>query len=267
MRKSWLLLSSLMLAVVLVGAGGCAPAEAMSGSLPSVPAPVRAADAEERLGLICSQQNVGMWVSGVGKAMAIPDIALLRLGIEAEASTVAEAQREAVESMNKVMKELKSSGISDKDIQTQRFSVSPIRRWIKNENREEIIGYRVTNIVVAKIRDIDKAGSVIDAVTGAAGDLTRIQDISFTVDDPTPYYEKAREKAVADAMAKAIQIADLAGIGLGKPIYISEGTVYVPPVRDVYMKGEAMAEAPAPTPISVGELEFQLTVNMVYEID
>ena len=170
MRKSWLLLSCLMLAVVLVGTGGCAPAEAMSSSSPSVSAPVGAANVGEGLGLICSQQNVGMWVTGVGKAVAVPDVALLRLGIESEASTVAEAQRKAAESMNKVMKALKSGGVSEQDIQTQRFSVYAVRKWIENENREEIIGYRVTNIVVAKIRDIDKAGIVIDAVAGAAGD-------------------------------------------------------------------------------------------------
>ena len=72
---------------------------------------------------------------------------------------------------------------------------------------------------------------------------------------------------MADAMAKALQIADLAGIELGKPLYISEGTVYVPPIRDMYMKAEVMDGAPAPTSISAGELEFQLTVQIVYDID
>jgi len=185
--------------------------------------------------------------------------------VEAQAPSVAQAQSDAAGAMDKVMKALAGNGVQDKDIQTQQFSIYPIIRWIEEENREEIIGYRVTNMVTAKIRALDKTGIIIDAVAEAGGDLTRINDISFAVDDPTPYYKEAREKAVKDAVARAKEIAEAAGIKLGKPIYISEGTVYVPsPVRY-----EAFAkEAPAPpTPVSPGELEIKLTVQMVYEID
>ena len=197
--------------------------------------------------------------------MAAPDIALLRLGIEAEAKTVAEAQREAAEAMNEIMKALERHGVSEKDIQTQRFSIYPVWRWFDDRDRQEIVGYRVSNIVVVKIREVDKAGIIIDAVVKAGGNLTRVEDISFTVDDPSPYYTEAREKAVENAMAKAKQIAEVAGVKLGKLIYISEGATYVPPIRDFY-KGEATTGAPLPTPVSPGEMEFQLTVYMVYEI-
>lgn len=265
MRKLWLLQSSLMLAAVLVVAGGCAPVDVERGSSPSISARAEAAEFGGHLGIILSQQNVGLQVAGEGKVTAVPDIALLRLGVEAEAETVAEAQRRAAEAMNKVIKVLKGNDVSEKDIQTQRFSIYPVRRWFDREDREEIVGYRVTNIVVAKIREVDKAGTVVDAVAEAGGDLTRIETISFAVDEPGPYYEEAREKAVEDAMMKAKQMADVAGVKLGKAIYISEGTAYVPPIRDLYKEGAA-APVPPPTPISPGELEFQVTVLMVYEI-
>ena len=266
MRKSWLLLFSLILAVVVVGVGGCAPADLGRASPPCISEWVEAAEFGGDLGIIFSQQNVGLAAIGEGKVTAVPDVALLRLGVEAEAPTVAGAQREAAEVMDNVIKALRGNGVSEKDIQTQRFSIYPVRRWIERENKDEVIGYRVTNIVVAKIREVDKAGTVIDAVAEAGGDLTRVEDISFSVDDPTPYYKEAREKAVEDAMGKAEQIADVAGVELGKPIYISESAAYVPPVRELYKEG-AMAPAAYETPISPGELEFQLTVQMVYEID
>jgi len=267
MKKFYLLVSSLLLVVVLLVAGGCAPAGVEPDSLPFVSEWAEGAELGGNLGIIFSQQNVGLAVTGKGEVMAVPDIALLRLGIEAEAKTIASAQREAAEAMDNVMKALKGNGVSEKDIQTLRFSIYPIRRWIDNEDREEIIGYRVTNVVVAKIRQVDKAGTIIDAVAEAGGDLTRVQDISFTVDDPEPYYREARKKAIEAAMAKAKQMADVAGIELGKPIYISEGITYMPSIRaDVY-KGEAAALAPSPTPISPGELELQLTIQMVYKIN
>ena len=267
MMKFRLLLFSFMLAAILTGASSCTSAGDKRGFSPSISDWMETAEFGEHFGIIYSQQEVGLWTTGEGKVTAVPDMALLRLGIEAEAKTVAKAQRDAAEAMDRVMKALKSNGVSEKDTQTQQFSIYPVRRWLDDEKREEVIGYRVTNMLVAKIREIEKAGTIIDAVAEAGGDLARIENISFTVDDPTPYYKEAREKAIEDAMAKAKQIADVAGIELGKLIYVSEGSVYMPPVRDIYMKGESIAPSPSPTPISPGELEFQLIVNMVYEID
>lgn len=261
MKKVWLMLSSVVLLVLLVGAGGCYPVQ--TGATPAF---VGEAKLGGPFGVIWSQQQTGVWVTGEGKVKATPDTALLNLGIESQATTVAQAQQQAAAAMDAVMKALKGNGVADKDIQTQRFSIYPVRKWIEKEEREVIVGYRVSNTVIAKIREIDKAGGIIDAVAQAGGDMTRVDDISFTVDDPTSYYRQARDKAVADAIAKAKQIAGASGVKLGKLLYVSEGTVYTSPVvRNVYM--EAAKSAPAPTPISPGEMEFQLNVQMVYEID
>ncbi len=263
MHKFWLILSGVMLVVILIGAGGCVVGEGAQVSPPTITGYVGTPDFG---GVIYSQQQVGLWVTGEGKSNATPDLVLLSLGIEAEAKTVAQAQRDAAQAMDEVMKALKANGVAEKDIQTQRFSIYPVRKWIEDEQREIIIGYRVTNIVFAKIRQIDKAGPVIDAVAQAGGDLTRIDNIGFTIDDPTPYYKEARAKAIEDAIAKARQMADSADIKLGKLLYISESTPYVPPVvvRDFVMKAEGAA--PPTTPISPGELEIQVTVQMVYDI-
>jgi uncharacterized protein YggE len=208
-----------------------------------------------------NSQQQGIWVTGEGKVSVIPDIATLSLGVSAQAASVAEAQSQAAEAMNSVMTALSDNGVAEKDIQTQRFSIDQVTRWDDKNQQEVVIGYRVTNMVTAKIREIDKAGAIIDAVAAAGGDLTRINSISFSVDDPTPYYKEAREKAMADAKAKAEQLAKLAGVGLGKPTYISEGTV-----SPVYFRA-IEAAAPAPTPISPGELELTLTVQVAYDID
>jgi len=266
MRKVWLLLSSLILVAVLIGAGGCVIGGADRVSPPAISAYVEVPEFGGPFGIIYSQQQVGLWVTGEGKAMATPDVVLLSLGIESEAKTVAQAQRDVAEAMDGVMKALKSNGVAEKDIQTQRFSIYPVRKWIEDEQREIIIGYRVTNIVVAKIRQVDKAGTIIDDVAEAGGDLTRIDSIGFAVDDPTPYYKEARAKAVGDAIAKAKQMAQVADIKLGKLLYISEGTQYVPPVVVRNYATKAEGAAPPPTSISPGELEIRVTVQMVYDI-
>jgi uncharacterized protein YggE len=232
MKKTWWLIPCLLL-VLALAAVGCA----RGGSVTVAP-----------------QQQSGIWVTGQGEVMAVPDIAELRLGVEVQAGTVAEAQAEASEAMDRVEQALKDNGVADKDIQTQQFSIYPVTKWISDRDEEEIVGYRVTNIVVAKIREVDKAGAIIDAVAEAGGDFTRIQGISFDVDDKTSYYAQARAKAVEDASDKATQLAELAGVGLGKATYISEGAAYYA-ARTV-----DFAEAAAPTPISPGELEITVYV-------
>ena len=245
MKRNCLLVISLALVLAMVGLCGCTPGNTTIGTVD------------------LNNQQEGIWVNGEGKVTVTPDIASLMLGITAQAKTVAEAQSQAAEAMNKKMTALTDNGIAKKDIQTQHFSIDQVTRWDDEKQEEIVIGYRVTNMVNAKIREIDKAGSIIDAVAAVGGDLTRINNISFSVDDPSPYYKEAREKAMADAKAKAEQLADLSGVKLGKPTYISEGTIYPIYTRTMY---EAAGAAPAPTPISAGEMELTLNVQVTYAI-
>lgn len=257
MKRRLLLAVGLALIVIVVGAVGCYGDFGFPES-ESTPTP------PESSGIILSQQSTGIWVAGEGKVSVVPDVAILSLGIEAQEETVAEAQQQAAEAMEAVMAVLDDHGIAKKDIKTQYFSIYPVRRW--ENNKEILIGYRVTNMVSVKIRKMDDTGVIIDAVAEAGGDYTRINTISFTVDNPSDYYEEAREKAMADAEAKAKQLADLAGVDLGKPTYISGGGGYIPVPRDYYLKAEGVSAEPT-TPISPGETEVRLTVQVVYSIE
>ena len=251
MKKIWLLVVSLALVLAVVGLSGCSPGRLAVGEIKE---------------LNLSSQQQGIWVAGEGKVSVVPDVVTLRLGIEAQEASVAEAQTKGSEAMNRVMDALTDNGVAEKDIQTQYFRIRQVTRWDDVKQEEVVVGYRVTNMVTAKIRDIDKAGPIIDAVAAAGGDLTRIDNIDFSIDDPSEYYEEARQEAMADAEAKAKHLATLAGVTLGKPTYISEG-VQVPPIvypRVVYE--QAPIPAPAPPPISPGEMEISLTLQVAYAI-
>lgn len=263
MKRTWLVIISLLV-VVAIAATGCVVREKTQSS--AIPFAV---GTEERgivmqPGVIFSQQQVGVWVNGEGKAAAAPDVAILSLGVEAERPTVDEARAVAAKAMDDVMKVLTGKGVDKKDIQTSQYSIYPVWRWNNAREEQELVGYNVTNMVTVKVRKIDTAGEVIDAVAQAAGDVVRINNINFTVDDPDQYYKEAREKAIKNAQEKAQQMAAAAGVKLGALIYMSESTGYVPVMREAYMKAD-MAGAPAPeTPISPGELEYTVSVQMVY---
>ena len=208
----------------------------------------------------------GIQVSGYGELTLVPDLSTLRLGIVSQEDSVAEAQAEASKAMNKVMAALKAHGVAEKDIQTKCFSISQRTRWDPDTYQEIVIGYEVRNIVSAKIRNMDEVGPIIDAAAEAGGDLTRIEGVSFSVEEPSSYYKELREKAMADAQAKAEQIAEFYGITLGKPTHISEESIPIIPIWDVYYRSVAGEGEIAPTPISAGETELSLSIYVTYAI-
>ncbi len=286
MKRGFILTMSLILAAVLLIAGllGCnsgnptnttpptAPAPAAPTTTPTPTAPTPAVSPEVNVAL--NTQAEGIWVSGTGKVAVSPDIAMLRLGIETQEVRVSEAQAKASEAMDKVMAALTESGVAEKDMQTQNFRIRQRTRWDEEQQQEVVVGYRVTNDVVAKIRDMEKIGDIIDAVVAAGGDFTRIDDLGFSVEDPSAYYDEAREKAMADAKAKAEKTAGLAGMKLGEPTYINESAItpYLGGMGYEMMAAPMPAPAPAPiiveTPsISPGEIEIRVNMQIAYSID
>ena len=245
MKKKWLWALGLALVLPIVTLCGCST---------------------ELSNVQLSSQQKGIWVTGTGEVTVVPDIATLRLGIAAEAATVDEAQSQAAEAMDKVMAALKDNGVAKKDIQTQYFNIRQVTKWDRIKEEEIVVGYRVTNMVTAKIREVDKAGTIIDAVAEAGGDFTRVDSISFSVDEPSAYHEEARQKAMVDAKAKAEHLAKLGGVSLGKPTFISESIQMPPPIYRVAVPEAVPMPAPAPTPISPGEMEISLTVQVAYAI-
>ena len=262
LRNPMGLLGVMALLVMVMAMSACAPSPAIVYQGPP------AATASSSGGIIVSQQSLGLWVNGNGKAMGAPDVVVLTLGVQSQDKTVAVAQKAAVDAMNGIMQVLKGAGIADKDVQTTQYNVEQQTRWDDKQQTAVVIGYQVTNTLTVKIRDLSKAGSIIDQAAAAGGDLIRVNGISFMVDDPSPLFKVAREKAIQNATDKAQQMAAASGVKLGKLIYISESNPYVPVVQNTYMKlSEAAGAVPAPTPISAGELEFQSNVQLVYSID
>ena len=257
-KMKWKLLAAVCLAMITItiGVTGC---ESLSPPSAAKPEATSAS-------VLFSQQNTGIWVTGEGKVTIIPDVAILSLGVEAQSTTVAEAQGQAATAMAAIVAALDGYEIAEKDVKTRHFSIIPVRRWAEDKGQEILIGYRVTNTITVKVREIDNTGAIIDAVARAGGDDTRINSLSFTVDDPTAYHQEAREKAMADAEAKARQLADLGNVKLGAPTYINESGGYTPVVREDYA-GMAITAPTAPTSISPGETEISLSVQVVYGIE
>lgn len=204
-------------------------------------------------------EPAGVTVSGAGSAFGVPDVAVLTLGVEAEAATVEEARGQAAGSMEGMVQALKDGGVTNDDIQTTRFSVQP--RYDLENDRQMLRGFLVTNIVTAKLREIDKTGELVDAALTAGGDLSRVDSLTFTIDDPSTLETEARRLAVDEARQRAETLADAAAAELGRVLSITESGGAVP-----VFAGEGAARDEGVTPIEPGELEVQVQVQVVYEL-
>jgi len=207
-------------------------------------------------------QPQGITVSGQGSVTADPDTALLSLGVSVLADTAREARDRAAGAMKDLLDSLKSNGIDEKDINTTQFSLNPEYDY-SGGGPPRLKGYRVTNMVSIKVRDLDRVPEVIDEAVDAVGDPLQISGVSFTVDDPKSLLSQARAEAMADAGAKARELAQLGEVGLGKPIAISETSGGGPPV--VFDTFRLPATGPS-TPIQPGQLDVTVNIQVTYGI-
>ena len=163
-------------------------------------------------------------VVGTGKVSLIPDIAQVNVGAEARADTVSEAKAEVDHQMVAIHTALEEMGIDEKDIQTSHYSIH-YERELKPVVQEGPIvegqeGYRVSNILRVTVRDVEKAGDVVDAAVEAGAN--QVHGVTFTVSDEGNWQGQAREKAMADASERAGELADLVDLELGEVLSVSE---------------------------------------------
>ena len=216
----------------------------------------------------------GIWVTGQATITVEPDLALLTIGVETRAETVADARAEAADAMEAIVEAVNEHGLEEEDVQTQSFNIWPeyvypeIGSGEIRSRQPVLVGYTVRNTAAIKIRDIDSVGTIIDDVAGAGGNVTLIEGISFSIEDPEPFMTQLREEAVADATEKAEHLASLSDVSIGDLTFISEAGGGAPIARSFSDDAFAFAEsAPAAiTPISGGELQLGLSVQAVFEI-
>jgi uncharacterized protein YggE len=227
-------------------------------------APLAAAIAATLLAApVSAQTQAPAMISVTGEATmsAPPDLAQIDGGVTSEAKTAREASDANNNAMAKVLLALKGAGIEEKDFQTSRLSLQPESAPNRGGGGPAtIVGYRASNRVTVKLRDVSKLANVIDAMAGAGAN--DIGGISFRVSNASKLLDDAREQAIADARRKAEIYAKAAGVALGAPLSIAEENNVAP----VPYRRMAAGMAVAATPIAQGEETLQVTVSVSWAI-
>ena len=195
-------------------------------------------------------------VTGTGEVHGTPDVADLVLGVSGRAGSAAEVMSRIADRAQKVIDALHDTGVSDDDIQTADLAVSPVY-----DEEGKVTGYEATNTVSVHIRDLTKAGAIIDAAAATAGDDIRVQGITFSIDNDSALLAAARTKATKRARAQAEQLANGADVEVGEVRSITESTSAVP----LAYAADAAAKA-ASTPVMPGSQTISVQATVVFAI-
>lgn len=204
----------------------------------------------------------GITVSGEGEVEGAPDTLTVGLGVTVKRPSVGEAVSANAAVATAVVDAVRAAGVAEEDVQTRGYSLNQELRYPEGGSPVPD-GYRVTNTVTVRIRDLAGAGEVIDAATAAGGNDVRVDQLAFSLEEDGPALRAARERAFADAQAKAEQYASLADRPLGDAQAISD-VVVVP--QSQQFQGEAAARLFASaddvgTPVQPGEVTTRVTVD------
>lgn len=200
-------------------------------------------------------------VAAVGEVRRVPDIVNISAGVVTQAPSAVEAIRQNAERMASVRRALQRAGIAARDIQTSNVSLNPEYRYGDNQP-PQLVGYRASNQVNVRFRDIEASGRILDALV--AQGANQINGPMLGIDQPETALDEARTAAIANARARADLYARALGMRVVRILSVSEGgAMPQPPVPMLRMQA---ADAGASTEIAPGEQVLSVNLTVSFEL-
>jgi len=192
--------------------------------------------------------------TGSGTVNAVPDRAQFSFGVQSQARTASAAIQAADAALQRIVAALRQAGVAAADIQTEQLSLSPRT----NDEGVEILGYTAVSSVSVRVRDLDRAGAVVDAAVAAGAN--QVYGPSLVRANQDALYRNALRAAYADARGKAQALADAAGVQLGAMTSTVEGGGGAIPLAAGRMEDTKAAS------IEPGTQEIQATVTVTFAV-
>lgn len=201
-------------------------------------------------------------VSATAKATSVPDTATVTVGVVAEGLTAQTVKDQCSSKMNQVISFIKQAGIDDKDIKTSQFYVTP--KYNYNKQQQTLVGYQANQTVTVKVKNINKSSQQLEAIIDGAiaNGANQVQGVDFSFEDTECLVQKARQQAIAKAKVNASQIANDAGLKLGRIVNVVTSGAGNPEPMFASM---ALAKSSS-TQIEPGSQEVSATVTVIFEI-
>lgn len=211
-----------------------------------------------------TEKSAAFSATGHSSVSTIPDKVEITLGVSLKENDIQRAQSRANEIINKINSDLQGLGIAKDDIKTQNYSIYPNYNY--QTGGQQLIGYSVDISINVSLTDFEKLNTAVDLATQAGAN--QVSGIQFTLSEAKEREVKAqaRAEAIEDAKTNAKDLANLAGMRLGKVVNVVEDNGASSPVP--YLAADAMSRGMgggAPTNIVPGSTNYTYTATISYE--
>lgn len=198
-------------------------------------------------------------VVGEGIASAVPDRCVIAVSLRVMRDTVAEAIADVASLADAAITAMRAAGVDEADLATRNLDVQD---WI-DHTQSRVAARVATYTFTVAVRGLRDVSALVNELAKTAGDSLQINGITFAHSDPAPLQAAARRDAVADARARAEQLAEASGLRLGDVLAIGEAPVmggYFGPAISL----RAAREAPPPMPMMPGDQRVRVRVEVTY---
>jgi uncharacterized protein len=212
----------------------------------------------------------GIVIRTEGEIRMKPDIATIQAGVVSEGKTAAEALARNTPALAKLVEAVKAAGIAPADLVTSQVSLTPrmtqppVTPGPRPPRAATIDGYEARTGLTITVRDLAKAGPLIDALVGAGSN--EMSGIGFGLADEGKAKDAARRKAAEAARARATLYAEALGVKLGDLVSIveAEAEAIARPQGD--MRSFRMAASATPISVEPGEMTVTSSLRTVWRI-
>ncbi|RKS69309.1 hypothetical protein CLV35_3486 [Motilibacter peucedani] len=201
----------------------------------------------------------GVTVSATGRSSAPPDVVRLSLAAEAGAAKSGDALAAASTASRRILAALRASGVAAADVQTTGLQVQP------RYTGSRVTGYTARQSVGALVRDVARAGGVVDAAAAAGGAAFRVDGLSYGLEDDEAALTSARKAAFALATERARTYAAAAGRSLGAVLEVVEGSPAQPYASAAAASSGGGGAFDAPS-LAPGSLDAAVTVTVRFAL-
>lgn len=201
-------------------------------------------------------------VSGRGVESIPTTLTEVRLGVEVQRKTIAEAQQEAARRSDAVVSLLKARPQVEK-LQTTGITLNPVYSY--NNNTQKLTGYIATNTVSFRV-PTEKIGMLLDETVKVGA--TRIDGINFVATDSavSAAQQQALKKATQDAQQQANSVLSSLNLTPKEIVSIQVNDTNVPPPQPL-LQAERAADTlnvKVATPVVGGEQKVEASVTLQF---
>ncbi|MBS3993174.1 MAG: SIMPL domain-containing protein [Bacteroidetes bacterium] len=206
-----------------------------------------------------AQEKPYIAVTGESVVKVMPDYAIVKVRVEANAKAASEAKKKHDISVDAVLKLLKKMKFDSKEIATQYMHLNKTYDYNTKE-----YNYVATQSIHITLKDFNKYEALLQGLFESG--VNSIDGIQFATTEFEKHKVSARKLAIQQAKQKAIEYAGELNQAVGKAIVISEFENINVPRFDQKMALEEVVVSGYRETIAIGEILVTAKVNVTFEL-